>query len=121
MLVKLLNRSFPEELALTNVISQKMASATGLPPYFYCYGTAIRVNANPYVWARNLLANRLFVCPVVYVEPYVMNSRIGFARIQAGDYEGRRDFGGVMRKSIYREYADAVVDGIAAYYSRRSL
>ena len=121
MLVKLLNRSFPEELALTNVISQKMAAATGLPPYFYRDGTAIRVNANPYVWARNLLANRLFVCPVVYVEPYVMNSRIGFARIQAGDYEGRRDFGGVMRKSIYREYADAVADGIVAYYSRRSL
>ncbi|HEY5705634.1 MAG TPA: hypothetical protein VIS96_08685 [Terrimicrobiaceae bacterium] len=121
MLVKLLNRSFPEELALTNVVSRKMAAATGLPPYFYRNATAIRVNANPYVWARNLLANRLFVCPVIYVEPYVMNSRLVFARIQAGDYEGRRDFGGAMRKSIYREYADAVADGIVEYYSRRSL
>jgi N-acetylmuramoyl-L-alanine amidase len=120
MLVKLLNRSFLEELALTNVMSQKMAAATGLPPYFYRDGTAIRVNANPYVWARNLLANRLFACPVVYIEPYVMNSRLVFARIQAGDYEGRRDFGGAMRKSIYREYADAVAEGIVAYYSRRS-
>ena len=121
MLVKLLNRSFFEELALTNVISRKMAAATGLPPYFYRSGTAFRVNANPYVWARNLLANRLFVCPVIYIEPYVMNSRLVFARIQAGDYEGRRDFGGVMRKSIYREYADAVADGVVEYYSRRSL
>ena len=121
MLVKLLNRSFLEELALTNLVSRKMAEATGLPPYFYRGGTATRVNNNPYVWARNLLANRLFVCPVIYVEPYVMNSRLVFARIQAGDYKGRRNFGGVMRKSIYREYADAVVDGVVAYYSRRSL
>jgi hypothetical protein len=100
MLVKLLNRSFLEEFALTNLVSRKMAAATGLPPYFYRSGTAIRVNDNPYVWARNLLANRLFVCPVIYIEPYVMNSRLVFARIQAGDYEGRRNFGGVMRKSI---------------------
>jgi N-acetylmuramoyl-L-alanine amidase len=121
MLVKLLNRSFLEEIALTNVISRKMAAATGLPPYFYRTGGAIRVNANPYVWARNLLANRLFACPVVYIEPYVMNSRLVFDRIQAGDYQGFRDFGGFMRKSIYREYADAVADGVVAYYSRRSL
>jgi N-acetylmuramoyl-L-alanine amidase len=121
MLIKLLNRSFLEEVALANVMSRKMAAATGLPPYIYHMGTAWRVNANPYVWARNLLANRLFACPVVYIEPYVMNSRLVFERIQAGDYEGVRDFGGVLRKSIYREYADAVADGIVAYYSRRSL
>jgi N-acetylmuramoyl-L-alanine amidase len=121
MLVKLLNRSFLEEVALTNVISRKMSAATGLPPYFYRTGAAVRVNANPYVWARNLLANRLFACPVVYIEPYVMNNRLVFERIQAGDYEGLRDFGGSMRKSIYREYADAVVEGIVAYYSRRAL
>ena len=48
-----------------------------------------------------------------------MNSRVAFARIQAGDYEGRREFGGVLRKSIYREYVDSVVDGLVAYYSNR--
>jgi N-acetylmuramoyl-L-alanine amidase len=121
MLVKLLNRSFLEELALTEVISRKMAAAAGLPPYSYRDSTAIRINSNPYIWARNLLANRLFVCPVVYIEPYVMNNRLVFARIQAGDYDGRRNFGGVLRKSIYREYADAVAAGILEYYSRRSL
>ena len=65
MLVKLLNRSFLEEVALTNVMSRKMSAATGLPPYLYRTSSAARVNANPYVWARNLLANRLFACPVV--------------------------------------------------------
>lgn len=122
MLAKLLNRSYKEELALTNVMSRKMAAATGLPPYSYRDNkSAMRVNDNPYIWARNLLANRLYLCPVVYVEPYVMNNNLVFARIQAGDYEGRRNFGGSMRKSIYREYADAVVDGLLAYYSNRAL
>lgn len=121
MLVKLLNRSFSEELSVTDRIAASMAKATGLPPYIYTGGNAIRVNGNPYVWARNLLANRLFACPVVYVEPYVMNSRIVFARIQAGDYNGVRNFGGAMRKSIYREYADAIVAGLVSYYSNRPL
>jgi N-acetylmuramoyl-L-alanine amidase len=120
MLVKLLNRSYSEELPLANTMSDVMAKATGLPPYVYRGGNVVRVNDNPYLWARNLLANRLFTCPVVYIEPYVMNSRPGFARIQAGDYEGRRNFGGVARQSIYREYADAVTAGLVKYYSRRS-
>ena len=121
MLVKLLSRSYATELALTNAIAGKMSAATGLPPYRYTTDSAIRVNANPYIWARNLLANRLFVCPVVYVEPYVMNSRSAFARIQAGDYDGTRNIAGAVRRSIYREYADAVADGILAYYSNRPL
>ena len=121
MLVKLLNRSFTEELALTNSLSRSMAKETGLPPYVYRQANAIRVNDNPYIWARNLLANRLFACPTVYLEPYVMNSKLVFARIQAGDYSGTRDFGGAMRKSIYREYADGIVTGLLAYYSDRSL
>jgi len=119
MLVKLLARSFAEELPLTNALSGAMSRATGLPPYHYHGGSVARVNGNPYVWARNLLANRLFTCPVVYIEPYVMNSRNVFARIQAGDYDGRRKFGGVARKSIYREYADSVTDGLVKYYSTR--
>jgi hypothetical protein len=73
------------------------------------------------VWTRNLLANRLYRCPVVYLEPYVMNNRTVYERVQLGDFEGTREVGGVQRKSIYREYADAVADGLAAYYesSRR--
>ena len=119
MLVKLLNRSFNEEVAVSNAVASTMAKATGLPPYVYRGGSVVRVNDNPYIWARNLLANRLFTCPVVYIEPYVMNNRLVFARIQAGDYDGRRDFGGVPRVSIYREYADGVVAGLVNYYSKR--
>lgn len=119
MLVKLLNRSYSEELPLTNTMAEVMSKATGLPPYVYRGGNVVRMNDNPYIWGRNLLANRLFTCPVVYVEPYVMNSRSAFSRIQAGDYDGRKTFGGVARQSIYREYADAITAGLVRYYSRR--
>jgi hypothetical protein len=47
-----------------------------------------------------------------------MNSRDAFARIQAGDYEGVRNVNGIERKSIFREYADSVVDGLVEYYSK---
>ena len=117
MLVKLLNRSHSEELPLANALADALAAATGLPPYVYRGASVVR--AGTYLWARNLLANRLFTCPVVYIEPYVMNSRSGFARIQAGNYDGLRIFGGAPRQSIYREYADAVAAGLVKYYSGR--
>lgn len=121
MLLKLLNRTFVEENAITNVMAKKLAEASGLPPYVYEGASAERVNSNPYVWARNLLANRLYDCPVIYAEPYVMNSNSAFNRIQMGDYQGTKRVGDAMRKSIFREYADAIADGVLAYYSGRGL
>lgn len=119
MLVKLLNGSHPEELAAAETIAGTVAAATGLPPYEYTRPNALRVGANPYVWARNLLANRIFECPTVYLEPYVMNSAEVFARVQAGDYEGEREVAGKLRPSIFREYADSVTAGVVAHFARR--
>lgn len=119
MLVKLLNRSFHEELAVTRDVAKSMAEATGLPPFEYRSAIAVNVGAGPYIWGRNLLANRLFECPVVYLEPYVMNNAEVFARIQAGDYAGNRTVAGKLRPSIYREYADSVIEGLVNYYSQR--
>ena len=118
LMVKLLNRSCGEEVAASRAVAQSMARATGLPPYTYSSGSAINAGGSPYVWARNLLANRLFECPVVYLEPYVMNNRDVHARIQAGDYKGRRNINGIPRESIFREYARGVSEGLAAYYGR---
>jgi hypothetical protein len=115
MLLKLLNRAYPEELAVGEFVAGSMARVTGLPPYSYSGSNARSVGSSGYVWARNLLANRLYECPVIYIEPYVMNNREVFARIQAGEYEGLRDFAGVMRPNIYEEYAQGVVDGLTAY------
>jgi hypothetical protein len=76
------------------------------------------VAGNPYLYARNLLANRLYNCPVIYMEPYVMNSTQDYARIQAGDYEGLREVNGQQLPSIFREYATALAQGLARHYSR---
>jgi N-acetylmuramoyl-L-alanine amidase len=119
LLVKLLNRSFDKEVAVSREVAHAMARATGLPPYDYKNNpAAIPVGRSPYVWARNLLANRLFECPVIYLEPYVMNNREVHDRIQLGDYPGRRNINGTPRESIYREYVRGVVDGLVAYYGR---
>ena len=120
MIRRLLSRAYDEELPLADT-----SCAAQWPAKPDCRHTNIRPRtAQPksassgYVYARNLLATRLYRCPVVYCEPYVMNSRDAFARIQAGDYEGTRNVNGVERKSIFREYADSVADGLIEYYSK---
>lgn len=117
LMAKLLNRSFDEELGVSRAVAASMAHATGLPPYTYTSDTALNAGS-PYIWARNLLANRLFECPVIYLEPYVMNNREVYQRLQQGDYEGGRIINGVPRESIFREYVRGVVEGLETYYGR---
>ena len=115
LMSKLLNRSFDEEVGVSRAVASSMARRTGLPPYTYTSDTALNAGS-PYVWSRNLLANRLLECPVIYLEPYVMNNRDVHERVQQGDYEGRRIINGVPRESIYREYARGVADGLLSHY-----
>jgi hypothetical protein len=119
MVRRLLSRAYDEELPLADTVALAMAREIGLPPYEYpTTNSTTKVGTSGYVYARNLLATRLYRCPVVYCEPYVMNSKDAFARIQAGDYEGTRSINGIERKSIFREYADSVLDGLVGYYSK---
>jgi hypothetical protein len=46
-----------------------------------------------------------------------MNSTIDLPRLQAGDYEGLRDINGIPRQSIFREYAEALSEGLARHYT----
>jgi hypothetical protein len=116
MLRKLLSQSFDEELGIAESIAHSLSETTKLPAYHYNGDNAHAVGTSGYVWARNLLANRLYHCPVAYVECYVMNSRDFFDRFQAGKYDGLREFNGVMHKNIYAEYADGVAEGVADYF-----
>src|SRR6185437_641812 len=111
MLRRLLSRTHAEELGIADTVAASMAKAMQLPPYQYTTDNVTPVGTSGYVYARNLVATRLYQCPVVYFEPYVMNNSDVFARIQAGDFEGTRSINGVERPSIYREYADSVVNG----------
>jgi hypothetical protein len=116
MLERLLSRVYDEEIKIADSAALAMAKKTGLPPYQYTTDNVTKVGTSGYVYARNLVATRLYRCPVVYFEPYVMNSNDVFARVQAGDYEGTRAINGVERPSIYREYVDGVVEGLVEYY-----
>jgi hypothetical protein len=115
MIRRLLSRAYDEELPLADSMAATFARETRLLPYQYTTDTVLKVGESGYVYARNLLATRLFRCPVIYFEPYVMNSHEVFTRVQAGDYEGERDIGGTTRPSIFREYAQAVADGLEEY------
>lgn len=119
LLSKLLERSHDTEVDLSRAIRDAFVAATGLPPAYagHSSDTMRPVDTNDYIFARNLAANRQFKGAVIFLEPYFMNNRIVYARIQAGDYEGEREFDGKMYPSIFREYADAVADGVTAYYA----
>jgi N-acetylmuramoyl-L-alanine amidase len=121
MLEKLLQRTHEEEALVGKTVAETFAEISKLPPYIYPpAGNNVRpVAGNPFLYARNLLANRLYDCPVIFMEPYVMNSTQDYARIQAGDYEGTREINGLQLPSIFREYATALATSLAKHYGRK--
>ena len=119
LLEKLLQRSHSTELTAAEAIATVLATATKLPAVEYGPNSgSIRTGDSPYVFARNLAANRLVNGPVVFLEPYYQNNRLVYQRIQMGDYEGLRDVNGIPMKSIFREYADAVAEGLSPLIAR---
>jgi len=119
---KLLENSHPTELAAADAISRAMASDMKLSPERAKQDpNYAALNNNPYVYARNVIANRLFHGPVVYLEPYYQNNPTTFSRLLAGDYDGERVFDGQRLRSIFREYADAVARGVIEFYRQHTL
>ncbi len=116
MLRHVFSRVAEEAIPLCETVVEAMAEETGLPPFTYFSNNVLKVGQSPYLYARNLLANRLYHAPVVFLEPYVMNSQPVWKRVQMGDYSGQKLVDGQMRKSIATEYADGVVEGVARYY-----
>ena len=82
-------------------------------------GSAVaRAGANTAVYARNLLANRIYDCPVVYLEPFVMNHEETYRRLLAGHFVGRTLISGRLQTSAVEEYVSGIVDGLVAYYQK---
>lgn len=119
MILRILNRVYHEELELADEISRTMKKETRLPAFHYDGTNGMSVNDNELVWARNLLANRAFFCPVIFFEPYCMNHREIHARVQEGEYPGLREIEGIYRKNLYQEYADGVTAGLVNHYRRK--
>lgn len=123
MLTKILQHNHDEEQQLGIAIAKSFKKDTGLPAYEYEPNSrrARKIQGADGLWARNLLANRIYECPVLFLEPYVMNNQEVYDRVQLGNYKGTKKINGVEKKSIQREYADAVVEGLKQYYLSRRI
>ncbi|HEY1084538.1 MAG TPA: hypothetical protein VGE29_19885 [Prosthecobacter sp.] len=119
MLERLFSRIHEEEIPLASSVAEGMAQATGLPAYVYTTPNARKAGSSSYVYARNLLANRLYQCPVVYLEPYVMNHEETYRRLLAGHFVGRTLIGGRLQTSAVEDYVRGVVQGLVAYYQNQ--
>jgi hypothetical protein len=121
LLTKVLEGVAPIETEVAADIAERFQARTGYPPVFYGDSPTTRLvlPGNAYVVARNLAFNREHDGPVVVTEPYLMNEAETLARLVAGDYSGERMVGGAPRRSIFREYADCVAEGmVEAYWPR---
>ncbi|MEM9445477.1 MAG: N-acetylmuramoyl-L-alanine amidase [Verrucomicrobiota bacterium] len=116
MMYKILSQVYDNELKAAKVFRHHFVKETSLPPFIYHGKNATALDSKKYIWSRNLIANRLFNCPTLFLEPYVMNSRDTYAHINAGEYVGTRSILGRDRKNIYKEYADTVVKALIEYY-----
>jgi N-acetylmuramoyl-L-alanine amidase len=114
MVWRIVNAYGDLELTVSEAIAEKMEAATSLEPAVYTGNNALRVGTHPYVYARNLLANRTYRAPVVYMEPWTLNSEMVYPWASLGDYEGRREINGVDLPSLPALYAQFVFDGLVA-------
>jgi N-acetylmuramoyl-L-alanine amidase len=111
-------RGYPEvEISLGTVLAEAMAEMTGLEPFIYRGKNATRVNDNPYLFARNLMANRIYEAPVIYLEPWVLNDATVYRWAGEGDYDGEREIAGTLRPSLPSTYAAFVVEGLRRWAS----
>lgn len=116
---KLLEQPLDIEMAVGDAITEKMLKIAPLPPVKYgAEKYQCRVNANPYLYARNLAVSRQYPGPCLILEPFYMNNAWTAERLAAGDYDGVKNLAGGSYRSIFREYADAVADAIIQVYSR---
>lgn len=119
MLNRLFGRIHEEEIPLAQSMAEALAKTTDLPAYVYTTPNARPAGLSSYVYARNLLANRLYMCPVVYLEPFVMNHEETYHRLLMGHYLGRTLFNGKLRTSAIEDYVRGVVQGLLGYYAKQ--
>ncbi len=119
LLIKLLDRTAPLEQRGAEFVAKEMLERFKMTPETYANWSAVKkIGSVPGVFARNLLANRSFPGPVIFIEGPYMNARDAYPWLIAGDYEGTKEINGVAKPSIFREMADAVVAGVVRYFER---
>jgi N-acetylmuramoyl-L-alanine amidase len=112
MIWRLVNRWAGKERLIAEHMSQAFAQETGLPAFAYKGPNALKIGEVEGVWARNLLANRIYEAPVVFLEPYIANSEEVYERIQMVDSVDEEINKNQKGRSIVKEYVDAVLLGL---------
>ena len=112
MIWRLLNRWDERERFIAEQMSKAFAQKTELPAFAYKGPNALKIGEVDGVWARNLLANRIYEAPVVFLEPYIANSETVYQRIKMGNFDGQKKIGQQIQVSLAREYAEAVLLGL---------
>ncbi|MDQ8187120.1 N-acetylmuramoyl-L-alanine amidase [Pelagicoccus sp. SDUM812002] len=113
LLLRLFKGYHLQEERVGSALVESIREHTGLPAYLYESGNAHPLDDWGYLWARNLLASRIFDCPVVYLEPWQANSAPVYEWAAAGDYEGLREFDGQLKPSLPSLYCDFVLAGLS--------
>jgi N-acetylmuramoyl-L-alanine amidase len=116
MMRKVLDRDGPQEERGCALVGQSMLDQFKYMPDMMKAPAAHRLTDVPSVFARDLLANRLYHGPVIYCEGPYMNAPDAYYRIIAGDYLGTRTIKGESYQSIYRDYAISVERGVLKYF-----
>jgi N-acetylmuramoyl-L-alanine amidase len=112
MIWRVVNRWAGKERLIAEHMSQAFAQETGLPAFAYKGPNALKIGEVEGVWARNLLANRIYEAPVVFLEPYIANSEEVYQRIQMVDSVDEDINKNQKGRSIVKEYVDAVLLGL---------
>ena len=112
MVFRLLSSWHEIERRLAEHLCHAFAEKTNLPAFAYKGPNALKIGQVPGVWARNLLANRIYNGPVLYLEPYIANSKTEYQRIQMGNFLGTQEYNGQQKLSLVEEYAQSVLLGL---------
>ena len=112
MIWRLVNRWACKEGLIAGHMSQAFAQVTELPAFAYKGPNALKIGEVEGVWARNLLANRIYEAPVVFLEPYIANSEEVYQCIQKVNSDDGGNNDNQRGKSIVKEYVDAVLLGL---------
>ncbi|WP_309396126.1 hypothetical protein [Cerasicoccus maritimus] len=105
MIERLLSGTWQVERPLADTMAVCFREISPQPPFTYTGPNAVRINPNPYVWARNLMANRLYQCPTIFLEPFVANE-VGFY----SDYQENPE-------QLAQTYARAVELALVRFYA----
>ena len=117
---KLLERSLPMESAMGDFLTEEILKVAPLRANAYGWTKyTCPVDDDPYNNGRNLAMTREFPGPTVLCEMFYMNNPWTAARLTAGDFSGvkRIEGAGGSYRSIYEEYADAVVGAVQRLFT----